>query len=178
MTKTSKKTENKTVANWLIHNRFKHMSIGLKQQMPSFVEDAVYTAVYIVAGTSKGKVNVSPKLVYKCLMLDEITTSSVMSVEVGYDMSLRQAQRLAQTTRYALRAIVRRTQESDLQIPTEPSEDEAMERKFINDYYQGKNSSLYSEPLSTPPEWITELRRQKKYVEYGEALRSYRKATA
>jgi len=172
-----KKTDNELVSDWLIETRWaSNLNAGTKQQLPAFVEEAVMAAVYIVAGTSNGQVNISPKLVCKALMLRSISTESVQPLEVGYDLSKRQAQRLAQTARFALDGIRHRIQEYESQL----SEEEVMNRKlewgFVVDYYNGKQSKLYANPPSaeTIPNEIKQLYKDKKYWEYGEAVRAFR----
>lgn len=109
-----KKTDNQLVSDWLIDHRWiNSLNSGTKMQLPSFVDDAVWAALAIVAGTSNGKLNVSPKLVKKALMLKIISTDEVKRLEVGYDMSDRQARRLAQTARFALNGIRHKIQEYD-----------------------------------------------------------------
>lgn len=175
MARLAKKTDNEIVAEWLIENRWRNsLDTDTIQKMPAFVEDAVMAAVYIVAGTSNGQVNISPKLVFKCLMLTEISTESVASREVGYEMSKRHAQRLAQTVRFALDGIRHRIQEYESTITELQKENIELEKKFIRDYYQGRTSSLYSPPLQELPSEILALRAEGKYLEYGEAVRDFR----
>lgn len=143
--------------------------------MPSFVEEAVMAGVYIVAGTSKGQVNISPKLVFKCLMLAEISVETVRPMEYGYEMSERQAQRLAQTVRFILDGITHRVQEYENQIPDEIKENITVEKKFIADYYSGRQSSLYAPPMASVPMEILNLNKEGKYLEYGVALREFRR---
>ena len=176
MARKSKRTQNEIVAEWLIEHRWKNsLNSDTKQKMPAFVEDAVMAAVYIVAGTSSsGRVNVSPKLVFKCLMLPEIATDTVKLLEVGYDMSLRQSQRLAQTVRFALDGIRHRIQEYESNLSDQDLENIKLEKNFIRDYYAGRVSPLYSPSYSELPSEILELREQGKYLEYGEAVRAFR----
>lgn len=175
MGRPAKKTDNHVVAQWLIQHRWKEsLNSGTKQKMPEFVEDAVMAAVYIVAGTSNGKTNISPKLVFKCLMLPEITTSLVKTREVGYDMSDRQAQRLAQCARFALDGIRHRVQEYESRVTDIEKESTEMERQFISDYYAGKDSVLYSPPMQELPLEISLLKEDGKYLEYAQAVRDFR----
>lgn len=175
MARFPKKTDNVLVAEWLIENRWRNsLNTDTKQKMPAFVEDAVMAAVYIVAGTSNGQVNISPKLVFKCLMLNEISTESVATREVGYEMSDRHARRLAQTVRFALDGIRHRIQEYENSITEEQKENIQLEKDFIRDYYQGRKSNLYSQPLKELPSEILVLRLEGKYLEYGEAVRAFR----
>lgn len=176
MARPTKKTDNEIVAEWLIEHRWKEsLNTDTKQKMPAFVEDAVMASVYIVAGTSgRGRVNISPKFVFKCLMLPIISTQTVKTRELGYEMSDRQAQRLAQTVRFALDGIKHRIQEYELTHTTEELENIEMEREFIKDYYLHRESPLYS-PKSKPlPDEISALRLEGKYLEYAEAVREFR----
>lgn len=175
MARQPKKTDNEIVAEWLIEHRWRNsLNTDTKQRMPAFVEDAVMAAVYIVAGTSNGQVNISPKLVFKCLMLSEISSKSVATREVGYEMSDRQARRLAQTVRFALDGIRHRIQEYENSITEEQKENIKLEKNFIRDYYQGRESPLHSPPLRELPSEILALRLEGKYLEYGEAVRAFR----
>lgn len=175
MARLPKKTDNELVAEWLIEHRWRNsLNTDTKQRMPAFVEDAVMAAVYIVAGTSNGQVNISPKLVFKCLMLSEISSESVATREVGYAMSQRQAQRLAQTVRFALDGIRHRIQEYENTITEEEKEKIKLEKDFIRDYYQGRKSPLHSPPMEELPSEILALRLEGKYLEYGEAVRAFR----
>lgn len=175
--KTPKKTLNVEVAEWLIHHRWRDsLEIDVKQRMPSFVDDAVMAAVYIVAGTSgDGRVSLSPKLVFKCLMLPEISVSTVKTVEYGHEMSDRHAQRLAQTVRYALRGIASRIQSHDLLLLTEDQKESIqMERDFVRAYYQRLDSPLFSPRLSPVPGHILDIKLSGDYLGYAEALRAFR----
>lgn len=175
MARLPKKTDNEIVAEWLIENRWRNsLNTDTKQKMPAFVEDAVMAAVYIVAGTSNGQVNISPKLVFKCLMLNEISSESVTTREVGYEMSDRHARRLAQTVRFALDGIRHRIQEYENSITEEEKEKIKLERDFIRAYYQGGRSPLHSSPMKELTSEILQLRMDGKYLEYGEAVRDFR----
>lgn len=175
MARLPKKTDNEIVAEWLIENRWRNsLNTDTKQRMPAFVEDAVMAAVYIVAGTSNGQVNISPKLVFKCLMLSEISSESVATREVGYQMSKRQSQRLAQTVRFALDGIRHRIQEYESTITEEQKENIKLEKEFIKDYYLQRQSPLHSPPIEVLPYEILQLRVERKYLEYGEAVRAFR----
>lgn len=175
MARLAKKTENEIVAEWLIEHRWKEtLNSDTKQKMPAFVEEAVWAAVYIVAGTSNGKVNISPKLVFKCLMLDPITSEGVKTREVGYAMGDSTARRLAQTTRFALKGIQGRIEAYQQQIPEEIMRIKEMERNFVTAYYTGFQSPLFSKPLPAVPDEILKLKEDGKYLEYGEALRDFR----
>ena len=175
MGRKAKTTDNVLVADWLIQNRWLNsLNTDTKQQLPAFVDDAVWAAVTIVAGVSNGKVNVSPKLVMKALMLKTISAQEVKRLEVGYDMSDRQSRRLAQTARFALDGIRHRIQEYENNMPEHLKELGRMERRFLEDYYMGRESVLYSDPLPPLPENILSLYRQGKYVEYAREVQKFR----
>ena len=175
MGRKAKVTDNILVAEWLIQNRWMNsLNTDTKQQLPAFVDDAVWAAVSIVAGVSNGKVNVSPKLVMKSLMLKVITSEAVKKLEVGYEMSDRQSRRLAQTARFALDGIRHRIQEYENNMPEEVKQSWIMEKKFIQDYYRCRESPLYSPPYQPLPTEISVLYRDRKYLEYGEAVRKFR----
>lgn len=175
MGRKAKKTQNQIVADWLIGHRWRNsLNVETIQKMPAFVDDAVMSSIYIVSGTSNGKVNISPKLVFKCLMLHEISTESVRPMEVGYDMSERHAQRLAQTVRFALDGIRHKVQEYESRLPRETLENIELEKRFVSDYYLGIDSTLYSPQMVMLPIEISTLRQQGKYLEYGYAVRDFR----
>jgi hypothetical protein len=170
-----KVTDNVLVSDWLIRNRWSNsLNIDTRQQLPAFVDDAVWAAISIVAGVSNGKVNVSPKLVMKSLMLKSITSEEVKRLEVGYEMSDRHARRLAQTTRFALDGIKHRIQEYENNLPEEVKMNWRLEKQFVDDYYSGKESPLYSTPLPIAPDEILALQKNKEYVKYAEALMKFR----
>lgn len=175
MGRKAKVTDNVLVANWLIRNRWMNsLTTDARQRLPGFVDDAVWAAIAIVAGQSDGTLNINPKLVMKALMLKSISTEEVKRLEVGYDMSDRQAQRLAQTTRFALDGIRHRIQEYENTIPEETKMLFRMEKSFVDAYYSGTPSPLYSEPLEELPEEISLLREQSKYVEYALRVKEFR----
>lgn len=168
-------TDNTLVSNWMIEYKWlKPISNSTLLRIPSFVDDAIFAALYTVAGVSDGVLNISPKLVKKALMLREISTESVKVLEVGYEMSDRQAQRLAQTVRYAILRIEDQISDYEASYSAARKQEIQMERDFVKAYRQGIESELYSNPLPTPPEWITSLYHEGKYLEYGEALRTFR----
>lgn len=171
MAKTKKKTLNHEVAEWLIEHRWKNtLNTDARQKLPSFVEDAVMSAVYIVAGSSNGKVNISPKLVSKCLMLREISVDTVKLMEVGYEMSERHAQRLAQCVRFALNGITQRIQGYDFNMTEQEKILYRKEKQFIRAYYTGEDSDLFSTPMKPLTQEIKDLHRQGKYEEYLKEL--------
>lgn len=170
-----KKTDNVLVSEWLIRHRWMNsLNTSTIQQLPGFVDDAVWAAISIVAGVSNGKVNVSPKLVMKSLMLKDISSHEVKRLEVGYEMSDRQARRLAQTARFALVGIHHRIQEYENNLPEEVKMNWKLEKQFVDDYYAGRESPLYSRPAQELPLEISALCKQKKYLEYAKALKEFR----
>lgn len=179
MARPKKELDNKIVSDWLIEHRWlKSLDATTKLKLPAFVDDAVWAALYVVAGSSNsGRLNVSPKLVMKCLMLRTLTTETVKVMEVGYEMSDRQAQRLAKTTRFALDGIKHRIQEYENSISEDQKVDWRFEKQFVSDYYSGKESTLYSAPLPVVPDEILQLNKEGKYVEYGEALMKFRQGS-
>ena len=170
-----KKTDNVLVSEWLIRHRWMNsLNTSTIQQLPGFVDDAVWAAVAIVAGVSKGKLNISPKLVMKSLMLKDISSDEVKRLEVGYDLSDRQARRLAQTARFALDGIRRRIQEYENNMPTAMKMNWRLEKQFVDDYYSGRESPLYSPKAKELPPEIFLLHEQGKYLEYAKALMKFR----
>lgn len=169
------RTDNHLVSDWLIQHRWSNsLAVGTKLCLPGFVDDAVWAALAIVAGVSNGKLNVSPKLVKKALMLKIISTEEVKRLEVGYDMSDRQAQRLAKTARFALNGIRHRIQEYENNVPEDVKLNSALERQFVKDYYDNTDSALYSEPLAPLPDEIVQLHRDGLFLEYANALKAFR----
>lgn len=169
------RTDNQLVSDWLIQHRWNSsLAVGTKLCLPDFVDDAVWAALAIVAGVSNGKLNVSPKLVKKALMLKIISTEEVKRLEVGYDMSDRQAQRLAKTARFALNGIRHRIQEYENNVPEDVKLNSALERQFVKDYYDSTNSTLYSEPLAPLPDEIVQLHQDGLFLEYANALKAFR----
>lgn len=175
MGRKAKTIDNVLVADWLIQNRWLNsLNTDTKQQLPAFVDDAVWAAIAIVAGVSNGRVNISPKLVMKALMLKTISTQEVKRLEVGYDMSDRQSRRLAQTARFALDGIRHRIQEYENNMPEHLREIGRMEKLFLKDYYMGRESILYSPSLQPLPENIITLYEQGKYTEYAKEVQRFR----
>lgn len=167
-------TLNEVVADWLIEHRWRNsLNVDTKMKLPSFVDDAVMAAIYIVAGTSNGRTNVSPKLVSKCLMLKEITSDSVKNMEVGYDMSDRQARRVAQTVRFALKSITSKVQAYEFSMTEPEKEMYKLEKEFIQSYYDGTESPLYSKPMPKLPEYIWTLFRSGNYTKYIDEISKF-----
>ena len=176
MGRKAKVTDNTAVADWLIQNKWLNsLNAGTRQLLPAFVDDSVWAAVAIVAGSSNGKVNISPKLVMKALMLKTISSQEVKRLEVGYEMSDRQSQRLAQTARFALDGIRHRIQEYENNMSEHTKTVWRLEKQFVDDYYRGTKSPLYSESSKPLPEDILKLYKDCKYVEYGKAVSIFRK---
>ena len=176
MGRKAKVTDNAAVADWLIQNKWLNsLNAGTRQLLPAFVDDSVWAAVAIVAGSSNGKVNISPKLVMKALMLKTISSQEVKRLEVGYEMSDRQSQRLAQTARFALDGIRHRVQEYENNMSEHTKTVWRLEKQFVDDYYRGTKSPLHSESSKPLPEDILKLYKDGKYVEYGKAVSIFRK---
>jgi hypothetical protein len=97
-------------------------------------------------------------------------------LEVGYDISDRHSQRLAQTARFALQGIEHRIQEFENNLSEDFKMNRKQEWKFIHDYYEGRESTFYAKPRVLPdiPQDILKLYIDGKYLEYGEKLRAFR----
>lgn len=68
----------------------------------NWVEDYIMGACYVVAGASKGILNVSPRHVYGACKMEMISTETIMTAANVED---RQARRIAQCARYALKGM-------------------------------------------------------------------------
>jgi hypothetical protein len=168
-------TDNTLVSSWMIDYKWlKPVSNSTLLRIPAFVDDAIFAALYTVSGVSGGKLNVSPKLVKKALMLKEISSESVKGLEFGYEMSDRQAQRLAKTVRYAILRIESQIDAYQEAYTIARKQEIQMERNFVKAYRQGTESELYSHTQPAPPAWITALYTEGKYLEYGVALQEFR----
>lgn len=176
MARKKKEVDNVDVANWIIeHKKYGYAGHSVDNMLPQIVDDAVYAAVYTVAGSSSGTVNVDPSLVFKALMLKTLSTASVKPLEVGHTMSDRQAQRLVQTAAYAARRISEKMKEYDEKLSQEKKNIMKMEKEFATSWKEG-NSSLYSEKSPPIPQNILDLYFSKKYIEYSNALIEWRKS--
>jgi len=175
MGRKAKVKDNEIVAEWLIQHRWKEtLHPDIKMRMPSLVEEAVYSAVYIVAGSNNGKVNISPKLVFKALMLLNISSQTVKACEVGYDMSDRTARRLAQTARWALETLEHRVEEFENVVSEELWMNWLLEKEFVEDYNLQRESKYHSPLKPSVPDRILQLYRDGKYLEYGQAVQQFR----
>lgn len=184
MARKPKVTDNTLVSNWMLEYKWlKPISDSTLHRIPSFVEDAVYSALYTVAGSSDGRLNISPKLIKKALMLKQISVDTVRFLEVGYVMSDRQAQRLAQTVRFAITRIEDRIDEYENQVSERKRQELAMEREFVRSYYNKTKSPLHSHtaqtvhPAQPLPQNILDLYTQKRYVDFAKALLEHRGIT-
>ena len=138
--------------------------------MPMWMEDIVMGACYTSVGVSKGKLNANPSLVKAAIFSPYISTSSCQNIYEA-EISERTAQRVAKAARFALGGI-------DLYLSRKTEEvlwmkkDYWMERQFVEDYYNGIKSPLYSKPSTPVPDNILQLYYQKQYVEYARQLQN------
>lgn len=173
-----KVTDNKDVADWLIKNKWKDLGQDVRSRLPDFVHDAVYGALYICAGTSNGKLNIQPELIYRCIMQPEISTQSTSNILEFLETPLapRTVERITQVSRFAAKGIRERIEQYEERRAElrQTNVDWKIEMIFLKDYYQGRYSRYYSAPLQKVPDSITQLYRDRKYLEYGEKLREFR----
>lgn len=174
--------DNKTVARWLIEMKYKNLDATLKTRLPGFVHDAVYGGLYIYKGdNTKPILDVAPEIIYRCLMMFEISTEAVRNICEGFGdkYSERTLRRIAQIARFVSKGIELRIEgyevaHKDLKEETDKMFDGRLESQFLWCYKNGVESKLYSPPLEPVPEWILQLRLDGKYLEYGEAVREFR----
>ena len=138
--------------------------------MPMWMEDIVMGACYTSMGVSNGKLNANPSLVKAALFSPYISTSSCQNI---YEATISEstAQRVAKAARFALNGIdkyLSRTTEEVLKM----KKDYWMERQFVEDYYSGRESKLYSKPAPQIPQHILELYHSGEYVEYARQLQN------
>lgn len=175
MARKPKVTDNTLVSKWMVEYKWlKPISNSTLHRIPSFIEDAVFAALYTVAGVSDGRLNISPNLIKKALILKEISVDTVRPLEVGYLMSDRQAQRLAQTVRFAIRRIESSIDEYELTQSERRKQEIAMERAFVKAYYYNTDTPLHSPAAEPLPQNILELYKEGRYTEYAEAVREFR----
>lgn len=143
--------------------------------IPPWMDDIIMGACYTSVGDNKGKLNVSPSLVRTAVFLPQISTVMCQNIYSLEPISERTARRVAQAARFALGGI-----EHYLETNKDEEEQKIMkqnwllEKDFITAYHTGFNSKLYSSPSQRIPQEILQLYRDKKYLEYGEAVRAFR----
>lgn len=173
--------DNKTVAKWLIETRYKNLDSSLKTKLPYFVEDAVYGGLYIHRGEDNNPtLSVTPEMIFRCLMLNEISTQAVetLCLGCGYTYAERTIRRIAQITRFVAKGIELRIAEYE-ELHEETKEEDKMfdwklEKQFIWCYYNNVPSRLYSNQLPQIPEHITTLYHNKQYRKYLKELIDWR----
>ena len=148
----------------------RHMCSNSLSGMPMWMEDIVMGACYTSMGVSNGKLNANPSLVKAALFSPYISTTACQNIYEA-EISERTAQRVAKAARFALGGIdkyLSRTTEEVLKM----KKDYWMEKQFVDDYYAGRESKLYS-PLRPPiPQHIMDLYNQGQYVEYARQLQN------
>lgn len=178
MARKPKITDNTLVSKWMLEYKWlKPISNSTLHRIPSFVEDAIFAALYTVAGVSDGRLNISPSLIKKALMLKEISVDTVRPLEVGYSMSDRQAQRLAQTARFAIGRIESSIEKYELTQSEQRRQLIEMERAFVKSYYDNTDTPLHSAPALELPQNILDMYKEGRYIEYAEAVREFRGIT-
>lgn len=172
--------DNKAVAKWLMETRYKNLDVSLRTKLPAFVDDAVYGGLYIYKTDNTNPIpDVSPSVIYRCLMLTEISTKAVENICQGYGYSYadRTLRRIAQIVRFISKGIETRISEYE-ETHTDKERDKMfdwkLEQKFIWCYYNGVESKLYSDPLPKVPEHLLNLYRECEYSEWANKLREYR----
>lgn len=183
MGRKSKITDNKTVARWLIETKYQTLDISLKTKLPAFVDDCVYGGLYVYRDDENNStLSVTPEIIYRCLMLNEISTQAVENIcsGCGYTYAERTLRRIAQITRFVAKGIELRISEYK-ETHQESKEKDSMfdwklEKQFIWCYYNNVPSKLYSKPLPPMPEAIKTLYQEKQYKKYLEAVLEWRKA--
>lgn len=169
--------DNELVAQYLINRKWNDLLCQhTKQMLPAFVDDAVWAAIYICAGTHKGKVNISPKLVFRALMLSEISTESVQALHIFDEkMSVRKARLICQCARFAIDAITARVREEEEKEEMQPDNfvNWKLEKQFVEAYYSGVDHKFYTALNMTPKE-ITGLYNTGRISEYKVELREWK----
>lgn len=110
-------------------------------------------------------------------MLKEISVDTVRPLEVGYSMSDRQAQRLAQTARFAIGRIESSIEKYELTQSEQRRQVIEMERAFVKSYYDNTDTPLHSAPALELPQNILDMYKEGRYIEYAEAVREFRGIT-
>ena len=178
MARKPKITDNTLVSKWMVEYKWlKPISNSTLHRIPSFVEDAIFSALYTVAGVSDGRLNISPNLIKKALMLKEISVDTVRPLEVGYLMSDRQARRLAQTVRFAIKRIESNIDQYEQEVCERRKQEISLERAFVKSYYNKTDTPLHSSTAIQLPQNILDLYKEGRYSEYAEAVRTFRGIT-
>lgn len=167
---------NELVAQYLIKKKWNNLLCEHTEQMlPGFVDDAVWAAVYICAGVTNGKVNIAPKLVFRALMLSDISTETIHSLHIFDDkMSLRKARRVCQCARFAIEAITARVREEEQRANMKAQDFSwKLEQQFVESYYSSVKHD-FNTVLPSTPKYITELYKQGKIEEYGVKLKEWK----
>lgn len=169
--------DNKAVAKWLIETKYQSLDVSLKTKLPAFVDDCVYGGLYVYRDSENNStLSVTPEMIYRCLMLNEISTQSVQNICEGFGRiySERTFRRIAQITRFVSKGIELRISEyKETHKDSEEKDkmfDWKMEQRFIWCYYNGVHSKLYSNPTPPIPQSILQLYHDKQYGKYLEAL--------
>lgn len=167
--------DNELVAQYLIKKKWNNLLCEhTEQKLPGFVDDAVWAAVYICAGVTNGKVNISPKLVFRALMLHEISTETVHSLHIFDEkMSKRKARRICQCARFAIEAITARVREEEEKSKMQENFNWRLEQQFVESYYSGVDHD-FNAVLSPTPQHIKDLYKEGKLEEYGCKLREWK----
>lgn len=170
-------TDNESVADWLLsHNWFHDIDDKTRSKLPEYVDDALWASIYTCAGTSKssGRVNVSPKLVKRAIMLPEISVKAVQRLNIfSTPMSERKAQTICQCVRYTLRSLEERVKKEMKKNASQETEfNYRLERQWIESYYSGVNHE-FDKVLPKTPKPIQELYIEGKIEEYKQALKSF-----
>lgn len=183
MTRGRKPTtyDNKTVARWLISTKYKNLDVSIKAKLPAFVDDTVYGGLYIFRDndTQSNTLAIKPSVIYMCLMMDEISTTSVRIAceDRGLYYSERTYRRICQISRFVSKGIESRIHQYEemQELSTDKKGyDWKLEQQFLWCYLNGKESKLYSAPLPPLPQNILTLYLNKQYAEYGRAVQEYR----
>lgn len=154
------------------HDYIRHLYDYSIRGLPPWMDDIIMGACYTSAGISKGKLNVNPALVKAAVFLPMISTDSCLNIYSLEPISMRTAQRVAKAARFALEGI-------QMYIERQ-KEDEVMkvswqiEKEFLTSYYTGRASKYYSLETEPLPAHIMQLRADRKYEEYGNAVIDFR----
>lgn len=173
--------DNKAVAKWLLETKYKNLDVSLRTKLPTFVDDAVYGGLYVYKDNTPNPIpDVTPAVIYRCLMLPEISTPDVRNICEGYGYSYadRTIRRISQIVRFISKGIESRITEWE-EVHKDREEDKMfnykLESKFNWCYYNNVNSSLYSTPLPPCPESILKLYEEQEYIEWSKQAQEFYK---